>query len=111
MYLAVAKAIALLATQSVPPVVKLAAPEQDFVFGPDYIVPSPFDPRLLERICIAVAEVAEETGVAKNPIEDIAGYKAYLNKIQADEMENDMSFIAGQEDLTTGDRSTNRRED
>lgn len=91
MYLAVAKAISLLATQSVPPSVKAVAPEQSFVFGPEYIVPSPFDPRLLERVCVAVAEVATETGVANKPIEDYEAYKEYLNKIQADEMEGEMT--------------------
>ena len=45
-----------------------------FEFGPDYIVPLPFDPRLLERVACNVAQKAEDTGVAKNPVQDYDEY-------------------------------------
>lgn len=47
-------------------------------FGPYYILPTPFDPRLLERVACAVARKASKTKVAKNPIKDFDAYSAYL---------------------------------
>lgn len=47
-------------------------------FGPDYIVPTPFDPRLITRIPVAVAKAAMETGVATKPITDWEAYKKEL---------------------------------
>ncbi len=47
-------------------------------FGPDYIVPTPFDPGLITRIPVAVAKAAMETGVATNPITDWEAYKKEL---------------------------------
>lgn len=68
MKMAAAKAIAELAKEPVPDVVKKAIPGREFKFGPQYIVPTPFDPRLMERVACAVAKAAEESGVAKTPI-------------------------------------------
>ncbi|PKP83941.1 MAG: NADP-dependent malic enzyme [Alphaproteobacteria bacterium HGW-Alphaproteobacteria-2] len=48
-------------------------------FGPDYLIPKPFDPRLMGVVATAVANAAMETGVATRPIEDIAAYKARLD--------------------------------
>lgn len=49
-----------------------------FTFGKDYIVPTPFDPRLIERIPMAVAKAAMETGVATKPIQDWEVYRKEL---------------------------------
>lgn len=78
MKMAAAKAIADLAKEPVTHNVRLAYPEREFEFGPDYILPTPFDPRLLEKVACNVATVAGNTGVAKNPIKDMTSYKAYL---------------------------------
>ncbi len=48
-------------------------------FGPDYLIPKPFDPRLLAIVAGAVAEAAMESGVATRPLPDIEAYKAKLN--------------------------------
>jgi malate dehydrogenase (oxaloacetate-decarboxylating)(NADP+) len=49
-------------------------------FGPDYIIPAPFDPRLIETIPVAVAQAAMDTGVAQKPIEDMACYRESLRE-------------------------------
>jgi malate dehydrogenase (oxaloacetate-decarboxylating)(NADP+) len=49
-------------------------------FGPDYLIPSPFDPRLILRIAPAVAKAAMDSGVATRPIEDFDAYKDLLNR-------------------------------
>lgn len=81
MKMAAAKAIAALAKEEVPDVVKKAIPGREFVFGRDYVVPTPFDPRLMERIAVSVAEAAAKTGVARAPIEDYEAYKQTLKNI------------------------------
>ena len=68
MKIAAAKALASIAKLPVPEEVKLAMPGRDFTFGRDYVIPSPFDPRLIEIIPMAVAKAAAESGIAKNPI-------------------------------------------
>jgi len=78
MKMAAAKAIAALAKEEVPEVVKKAMPGREFIFGRDYVVPTPFDPRLMERIAVSVAEAAAESGVAKTPIKDYEVYKQLL---------------------------------
>jgi len=78
MKMAAAKAIAALAKEEVPEVVKKAMPGREFIFGRDYVVPTPFDPRLMERIAVSVAEAAAESGVAKTPINDYEVYKQLL---------------------------------
>ena len=65
MKMAAAKAIAALAKEPVPAEVKKAIPGRSFVYGRDYVVPTPFDPRLMERVSVAVAQAAEKSGVAK----------------------------------------------
>lgn len=76
--MAAAMALAELAREEVPQSVKDAIPGRDFVFGREYVIPTPFDPRLIERIPVAVAKAAAASGVAKNPITD---YAAYGNKL------------------------------
>lgn len=81
MKMAAAKAIAALAKEEVPESVKKAIPGREFVFGREYVVPTPFDPRLMENISCAVAKAAEETGVAKMPIQDYDAYKQELKTL------------------------------
>src|SRR5690606_8881323 len=50
------------------------------IFGPEYLIPNPFDQRLILRIAPAVAKAAMETGVAQRPIEDFAAYHDQLNR-------------------------------
>ena len=80
MKIACVKAIADLATQeSTDEVAKAYAGEQ-LKFGPDYIIPKPFDPRLIENVPAAVVQAAMESGVAKRPIEDMDAYRADLSR-------------------------------
>ena len=51
---------------------------QELSFGPDYIIPKPFDPRLIVQIAPAVAQAAADSGVAARPIEDIEAYRQKL---------------------------------
>ena len=78
MKMAAADAIAALAKEPVPEVVKKAIPGREFVFGREYVVPTPFDPRLMERIACSVAAAAEKTGVARTPVQDCEAYKMSL---------------------------------
>src|SRR4029079_6582182 len=73
MKIAAAQAIAALARERVPDEVA-AAYGVDHQFGRDYIIPAPFDPRLLERVSSAVAQAAMESGVAQKPIADFEAY-------------------------------------
>src|SRR5690606_6480044 len=50
------------------------------IFGPEYLIPNPFDQRLILRIAPAVAKAAMESGVAKRPIADFAAYRDQLNR-------------------------------
>lgn len=75
MKMAAAKALAALAREPVPDSVKEAIPGRDFTFGKEYVIPTPFDPRLIEILPPAVAEAAAESGVARTPIEDFEAYK------------------------------------
>src|SRR6478736_6807867 len=77
MKIAAANSIAELARESVPEEVA-AAYGVRHTFGPDYIIPAPFDPRLMERVPAAVAKAAMDTGVATRPILDMAAYRQQL---------------------------------
>jgi len=77
MKLAAAKALAALARKKVPAAVAKAYGRQ-FAFGPEYIIPKPFDPRLLSLVSSAVAKAAMDGGVARVPITDFAAYKKSL---------------------------------
>ncbi|MHC5306380.1 NADP-dependent malic enzyme [Bartonella sp. LJL80] len=74
MKIAAAKAIAQLAREEVPDDVAEAYRGSRLKFGPNYIIPVPFDPRLLSAIPTAVAKAAMESGVAGKPIEDLEAY-------------------------------------
>ena len=77
MKIAAANAIAGLAREQVPEEVA-AAYGQNYHFGPDYIIPAPFDPRLMEVVSSAVAKAAMDSGVAQKPIEDFDAYRTSL---------------------------------
>src|SRR5690606_14856166 len=72
MKVAAAKALAELTRQPVPDVVLRAYGLKKLSFGPDYIIPKPFDPRALSWVAPAVAQAAIETGVARLPVEGAA---------------------------------------
>lgn len=78
MKLAAVHAIAELAHAEQSEVVASAYGDQDLSFGPDYIIPKPFDPRLIVKIAPAVAKAAMDSGVATRPIED---FDAYVDKL------------------------------
>ena len=77
MKIAAANAIAELARQRVPEEVALAYGTQH-TFGPEYIIPAPFDPRLMELVPSAVAKAAMDSGVATRPILDMDAYRQKL---------------------------------
>jgi len=79
MKLACVKAIAELAEAETNDAVAQAYAGQDLTFGPEYIIPKPFDSRLIEKIAPAVAKAAEESGVATRPIKDLDAYRAQLS--------------------------------
>ena len=78
MKVAAAKAIAELARAEVPDQVMAAFMGRRPTFGPDYIIPAPFDPRLITHVPVAVAKAAMESGVARKPIVDMEAYVARL---------------------------------
>ena len=78
MKLAAVKALADLAKEEVPEEVKLAYGGEDFKFGTNYLIPKPFDSRVLTRVTPAVAKAAMETGVARITIPDLQAYARSL---------------------------------
>jgi malate dehydrogenase (oxaloacetate-decarboxylating)(NADP+) len=78
MKMAAVKALADLTRESVPEQVNIAYGETRLTFGRDYIIPKPFDPRLISSIPPAVAKAAMESGVAKMPIQDWDKYREEL---------------------------------
>jgi len=78
MKLACVSAIAELARAEQSDVVATAYGGQKLSFGPEYIIPKPFDPRLIVRIAPAVAQAAMESGVATRPIADMEAYRQQL---------------------------------
>ena len=79
MKLAAAKALAYLAKQDVPDIVKKAYNTENITYGRNYIIPKPFDPRLIETVAPAVAKAAIESGVAQIEITD---WNAYINTLR-----------------------------
>ena len=65
--------------EAIPQVVRNAYPGEDFDFGPKYIIPKPFDPRVLLYVAPAVAQAAMDTGVARKPLE-IGEYEEHLQQ-------------------------------
>lgn len=78
MKMAAVKALAQLAKEPVPEQVNIAYGETRLTFGRDYIIPKPFDPRLIGKVPVAVAKAAIQSGVAKEPIEDWDKYEVEL---------------------------------
>ncbi|WP_455474226.1 NADP-dependent malic enzyme [Bartonella sp. B30(2025)] len=79
MKIAAAKALANLAHEEVPDSVIKAYHGKRLKFGPNYIIPVPFDPRLLTVVSMAVAKAAMESGVAQKHIDDLEAYERNLN--------------------------------
>ncbi len=80
MKLACVKAIAALAQEEVSDEVAMAYQGQQLTFGPEYLIPKPFDPRLISIIAPAVARAAMESGVATRPIVDMDAYRDKLKE-------------------------------
>ncbi|HAD97414.1 MAG TPA: NADP-dependent malic enzyme [Cryomorphaceae bacterium] len=78
MKLAAVKAIADLAKETVPEIVNLAYNQTNLSFGREYIIPKPFDPRLIYTVAPAVAKAAMDSGVARQPIENWDEYRNTL---------------------------------
>src|SRR5216683_111867 len=81
MKLAAAHALADLAKEEVPDSVLRAYATERFTFGRDYLIPKPFDHRVLLNVPVAVARAAAETGVAQEPITDYDAYRRRLEKL------------------------------
>jgi malate dehydrogenase (oxaloacetate-decarboxylating)(NADP+) len=80
MKLATVRAIAELTHAEIPDVVATAYGAAGLRFGPEYLIPKPFDPRLIERICPAVAKAAMDSGVATRPLKDLDAYRTRLRR-------------------------------
>ena len=78
MELAAVRAIAELAQAEASDIVAMAYGGEELKFGPEYLIPRPFDPRLIARIAPAVARAAMESGVATRPIADLGAYRESL---------------------------------
>jgi len=80
MKLAAVNAIAELAQAEQSDIVAMAYADHDMQFGSDYLIPKPFDPRLIVTIAPAVAQAAMDSGVATRPIEDLSAYRDKLTQ-------------------------------
>ncbi|WP_201842524.1 NADP-dependent malic enzyme [Microvirga zambiensis] len=78
MKLAATRAIAALAKEDVSDVVAAAYGRRDIRFGAEYLIPAPFDPRLITAVAPAVAEAAMKSGIATRPLDDLKGYRDRL---------------------------------
>ncbi len=78
MKIAAADALAQLAREEVPEEVARSGAGKRLVFGPEYIIPNAFDPRLISRVPAAVAEAAMRSGVARKPLADLPRYRREL---------------------------------
>ncbi len=85
MKMAAVEALAKLTREPVPEQVNIAYGETRLTFGKDYIIPKPFDPRLISEIPPAIAKAAMESGIAKEPIEDWEKYKEELRQRSGDD--------------------------
>ncbi len=79
MKIAAAEALATLAREDVPDEVHSASSGRRLAFGPDYIIPNAFDPRLITRLPPAVAKAAMDSGVARKPLDDLRRYARSLS--------------------------------
>ncbi|MBG6110499.1 malate dehydrogenase (oxaloacetate-decarboxylating)(NADP+) [Flavobacterium sp. CG_9.10] len=89
MKMAAVRALALLAKESVPEQVNVAYGATKLIFGKEYIIPKPFDPRLITIVAPAVAKAAMDSGVALNPITDWKKYEEEL----LDRLGNDNKMV------------------
>jgi len=80
MKIAAVYALANLAKEEVTREVRMAYGNKDFKFGREYLIPKPFDKRVLVHVTTAVAKAAMESGVARNPIADFQDYAMYLER-------------------------------
>lgn len=98
MKMAATKALAALAKKIVPEKVNTAYKSKNLVFGRNYIIPKPLDPRLITEVAPAVAKAAMDTGVAKKPIKDWDEYKIELMKLMGiyNKLSNDIIYKAKQ---------------
>jgi len=78
MKVAATQSLASLAKEDVPDEVLRAYGLESLAFGPDYLIPKPFDPRVLLYVAPAVARAAEQSGVAREPIQDVDAYREWL---------------------------------
>jgi malate dehydrogenase (oxaloacetate-decarboxylating)(NADP+) len=78
MKLAATRAIAALAKEDVSDVVAAAYGRRDIRFGAEYLIPAPFDPRLITAVAPAVAEAAMKSGIATRPLDDLKAYRERL---------------------------------
>jgi malate dehydrogenase (oxaloacetate-decarboxylating)(NADP+) len=92
MKIAAAEALAQLAREDVPEEVSAAYSGREMKYGPQYIIPAPFDPRLIYTIPLAVAKAAMDTGVARKPIKNFEDYKRELSA-RLDPTANSLSQI------------------
>ena len=92
MKIAAARALAELAREAVPEEVARSGAGKRLVFGPEYIIPNAFDPRLISRVPVAVAEAAVKSGVARKPLADPARYARELAN-RLDEAANALEAI------------------
>jgi len=81
MKLAAVRALAALAREDVPDIVQKAYGGALLRFGPEYIIPKPFDPRLVMRVPVAVAKAAMDTGVARVRIDNLEAYRERLERL------------------------------
>ncbi len=93
MKLAAVKALADLAREEVPDSVRKAYGGAEMKFGREYIIPKPFDPRVLLHVAPAVAQAAMDSGVARRPIEDMEKYVEHLEALQGRSKEIMRSLI------------------
>ncbi len=80
MKLATVRALADLTHAEIPDEVASAYGAEGLRFGPEYLIPKPFDPRLIDRIAPAVAQAAMDSGVAMRPMADVEAYRAQLRR-------------------------------
>ncbi|AUN30232.1 NADP-dependent malic enzyme [Niveispirillum cyanobacteriorum] len=93
MKIAAARALAALAREDVPDEVDAAYSGRRLRYGPEYIIPVPFDPRLISTIPAAVAQAAMDTGVARKPIVDMDEYRRSL-RLRLDPTADSLQLIS-----------------
>ena len=79
MKLACVRALAELTRKEVQQIGPVSQHDETLTFGPDYIIPKPFDPRLLVQLAPAVAQAAMDSGVATRPLDNMNAYRASLD--------------------------------